>query len=102
MQQSRKNNFLFYFIYAAQPFEVGSKSGKSRSLALVIPHEVVRHYGISTSTVIIIKTDHISNAITLETIYDQNCQGYQSKISDTNENALAASTEKFKTSMKER
>lgn len=27
-------------IYAAQPFEVGSKSGKSRSLALVIPHEV--------------------------------------------------------------
>ena len=77
-------------MYVAQPFEVGSKSAKSRSLALVIPHEVVKRYEIDTSTVIIIKTDRIGN-----------CEWRQSKIFDTNENALAASVEKMQTSVNE-
>ena len=87
--------------HVAQPFEVGSKSAKSRSLALVIPHEVVKRYGIGTSTVINIKTDRIGTSITLEIIHEQNCEWRQSKIFDTNENALAASVEKMQTSVNE-
>ena len=72
-------------IYATQPFEVGSKRAKSRSIALVIPHEVVKQYGIGTSTVIILRTDN-AKTITLQTI-----KADQNLMPDAEEDSLAPS-----------
>lgn len=87
-------------MYTSQPFQVGSKNARSRSLALVIPHEVVKRYGISTSTVIIFRTDCAGNTITLHTIQEQNCERNQeNRISDTNEDGFVASSEQRHTSV---
>jgi hypothetical protein len=51
-------------VYISQPYAIGSKTG--RSLALVIPHEVVLHYRLSPSTIIILRTEIPKKKIILE------------------------------------
>jgi antitoxin component of MazEF toxin-antitoxin module len=66
--------------YVTQPFRIGSKYAKSRSMAIIIPHEVVKQYGIGTSTVIIFRTNN-SKTIILQTVQD--------KISTINQNLIS-------------
>lgn len=58
-------------IFVTQPFQVGSKSAKSRSMAVVIPHEVVKQYRIGTSTVVIFRTNSAKKTIILQTIEEK-------------------------------
>jgi bifunctional DNA-binding transcriptional regulator/antitoxin component of YhaV-PrlF toxin-antitoxin module len=67
--------------YVTQPFQVGSKYAKSRSMAIIIPHEVVKQYGIGTSTVIIFRTNNSKKTIILQTVQD--------KISPINQNLIS-------------
>jgi hypothetical protein len=54
--------------YLVQPYRVGSKT--SKSIALVIPHQIVQYYSIDPSTVIILRTDDARKKMTLEAIQD--------------------------------
>jgi len=54
--------------YAIQPYHVGSKDTKS--LALVIPAEVVRQYDISPSTIFALRLDERTKKITLQNIHE--------------------------------
>jgi antitoxin component of MazEF toxin-antitoxin module len=51
-------------IFIVQPYLVGSK--KSKSLALIIPAEVVKQYQIDTSTAFALKANAETNLITLQ------------------------------------
>jgi hypothetical protein len=53
-------------VYALQPYYVGSKRGKS--LAIIIPLNVVRKYNFNESTIFALRTDNSRNVITLEAI----------------------------------
>ena len=55
--------------YLVQPYKVGSKT---KSMAFVIPHEVVKDYQINPSTVIILRPDKVRKTITLEAVEDEN------------------------------
>jgi hypothetical protein len=59
-------------IYISQPYAVGSKTGKS--LAFVIPHEVVLHYRLSPSTIIILRTENLKKKIILEALENEETQ----------------------------
>jgi hypothetical protein len=50
--------------HVIQPYKVGSKTGKS--IAVVIPHDIVEQYKIDPSSIIILKTDKLTKKITLE------------------------------------
>jgi antitoxin component of MazEF toxin-antitoxin module len=52
--------------HVIQPYKVGSKTGKS--IAVVIPHEIVEQYKIDPSSIIILKTDKLTKKITLEAL----------------------------------
>lgn len=54
-------------IYALQPYYVGSKNGKS--LAIVIPAKVAKKYNLNSSTIFSLKTDDVTNTITLQNIH---------------------------------
>ena len=53
-------------VYALQPYQVGSKNGKS--LAIVIPAKVTKKYNIDTSTIFALKADEITSIVTLQTV----------------------------------
>lgn len=53
-------------IYALQPYEVGSKDGKS--LALIIPAKVAKRYNVDTSTVFTLRVDENTKRIMLQTL----------------------------------
>lgn len=53
-------------VYLLQPYHVGSK--KAKSIAVVIPAEVVKVYEINTSTILTLRTDVKAKRITLQTI----------------------------------
>jgi hypothetical protein len=53
-------------VYATQPYEVGSKRGKS--LAVIIPAGIARQCNITTDTVFSVKADTMTKAVTLQTI----------------------------------
>lgn len=57
-------------VYAIQPYYVGSKNGKS--LAIVIPAKVARKYNLDTSTIFALKTDDITNTVTLQNVHGFN------------------------------
>jgi antitoxin component of MazEF toxin-antitoxin module len=52
--------------YVTQPYNVGSKRG--RSLALIIPAKIARQCKITTDTVFSVKADTRTRAITLQTM----------------------------------
>jgi antitoxin component of MazEF toxin-antitoxin module len=54
------------YVYALQPYQVGSKNGKS--LAIVIPAEVAKKYNIDTSTIFALKGDDDTKIVTLRTV----------------------------------
>ena len=51
-------------MHVVRPYKVGSKTGKS--IALVIPREIVEQYGINPSSLMILRTDDIPRKITLQ------------------------------------
>jgi hypothetical protein len=53
-------------VYALQPYQVGSKNGKS--LVVLIPAEVAKKYSIGTSTIFTLKGDDNTRTITLQTL----------------------------------
>ena len=53
-------------VYALQPYQVGSKDGKS--LALIIPAKVARQCNVNMSTVFTLRIDQDSKRIMLETL----------------------------------
>ncbi len=53
-------------VYALQPYLVGSRNCKS--LAIVIPVQVVKKYGIDTSTIFALKGDDSTRTLTLQTL----------------------------------
>ena len=53
-------------VYALQPYQVGSKNGKS--LVVLIPAEVAKKYNIDTSTIFTLKGDDKSKTVTLQTV----------------------------------
>jgi hypothetical protein len=53
-------------VYAIQPYEVGSKHGKS--LALIIPAKVAKQYNVDTSTVFALRVDDDRKRIILQTL----------------------------------
>ena len=55
-------------IYALQPYYVGSKHGKS-FLAIVIPAKVAKKYNLDSSTIFSLKTDDITNTVTLQNVH---------------------------------
>jgi len=54
-------------VYALQPYYVGSKNGKS--LAIVIPAKVAKKYNFDSSTIFSLKTDDVTNTITLQNVH---------------------------------
>jgi hypothetical protein len=61
--------FIMRRSHVIQPYKVGSKTGKS--IAVVIPHEVVEQYKIEPSSIIILKTDKLTKKITLEALGEE-------------------------------
>ena len=53
-------------IHVVRPYKVGAKTGKS--IAVIIPSEIVKRYEISPSSVIIVKSDGSTKKISLEAI----------------------------------
>lgn len=56
-------------MHVVRPYQVGSKTGKS--IALVIPREIVEQYGINPSSVMILRTDDIPRKITLQAMREE-------------------------------
>jgi hypothetical protein len=57
-------------VYAIQPYFVGSKHGKS--LAVVIPAKVAKKYNLGPSTIFSLKTDDVTQTITLQNVQEFN------------------------------
>ena len=57
-------------VYAIQPYYVGSKHGKS--LAVVIPAKVVKKYNLDPSTIFSLKTDDVTQTMTLQNVKEFN------------------------------
>ena len=53
-------------VYIVQPYKVGSGTGKS--LAIVVPAELVKEYKIDISTILALSPDNGRQKITIETI----------------------------------
>jgi hypothetical protein len=53
-------------VYALQPYQVGSRNGKS--LAIVIPAQVAKKYDIDTSTIFALKGNDSTRMVTLQTV----------------------------------
>jgi len=53
-----------------QPYQVGSRSGKS--LVILIPAKIVREFNINTSTVFMLSKNNEKKTICLETIHELN------------------------------
>jgi antitoxin component of MazEF toxin-antitoxin module len=53
-------------LYALQPYEVGSKNGKS--LAIIIPAKVAKRYNVDISTVFTLRVDEDRKQIMLQTL----------------------------------
>ena len=53
-------------VYALQPYQVGSRNGKS--LAIVIPAQVAKKYDIDISTIFALKADDNTRTVTLQTV----------------------------------
>lgn len=53
-------------VYALQPYQVGSKNGKS--LAIVIPAQIAKKYDIDTSTIFTLRGDDRTRTVTLTTV----------------------------------
>jgi len=70
-------------VYALQPYQIGSKDGKS--LALIIPAKVARQCNVNTSTVFTLRVDEGTKRIMLQTlneiIADNNSHGQKLEIS---------------------
>jgi antitoxin component of MazEF toxin-antitoxin module len=56
-------------MHVVRPYKVGAKTGKS--IAVIIPSEIVKQYGINPSSVIILKSDPIAKKITLEAMKEE-------------------------------
>lgn len=65
-------------VFAIQPYQVGSKRGKS--LAIIIPSEITKKYNIDKSTVLTLRFDEIRKTILLRTI-DEITQHHGSMMS---------------------
>ena len=53
-------------LYAIQPYQVGSKRGKS--LVLSIPAKIAKEWHIDTSTVFVLRTNEKNKTLTLQNI----------------------------------
>jgi hypothetical protein len=62
--------FMMKSIYIVQPYKVGSKSAKVKSLALVIPAPIREKAKIVASSTLMLQLDEKSNQITLNNIDD--------------------------------
>lgn len=71
-------------VYALQPYQVGSKHG--RSLAIVIPAKVAKMYNIDTSTIFTLRRDEDKGTITLQMV-----KGSYSRIETCVNDSLEAS-----------
>jgi antitoxin component of MazEF toxin-antitoxin module len=56
----------FKILYTVQPYRVGSKNGKS--LAIVIPANIVKKFSIDTSTIFAMKVDENTRTLSLQVI----------------------------------
>jgi hypothetical protein len=68
--------------YVIQPYEVGSKGGKS--LAIIIPAKIARQCQITPNTLFSVKGDRTTKAVTLQTV---------KLTEDDNENKKAGAVE---------
>lgn len=57
-------------VYAIQPYQVGSKHG--RSLAIVIPAKVAKKYNIDTSTIFALRGDENTRTVSLQMVRGSN------------------------------
>jgi hypothetical protein len=53
-------------VYIVQPYKVGSATGKS--LAIIVPAELVKEYKIGISTILALSPDNRREKITIQTI----------------------------------
>jgi hypothetical protein len=53
-------------VYIVQPYKVGSATGKS--LAIIVPAELVKEYRIGISTILALSPDNRREKITMQTI----------------------------------
>ena len=53
-------------VYIVQPYRVGSATGKS--LAIIVPAELVKEYRIGISTILALSPDNRREKITIQTI----------------------------------
>jgi antitoxin component of MazEF toxin-antitoxin module len=53
-------------VYIVQPYKVGSSKGKS--LAIIVPAELVKEYKIGISTILALSPDNKREKITIQTI----------------------------------
>jgi len=53
-------------VYIVQPYKVGSTTGKS--LAIIVPAELVKEYKIGISTILALSPDNRREKITIQTI----------------------------------
>ena len=53
-------------VYIVQPYKVGSSKGKS--LAIIVPAELVKEYKIGISTILALSPDYGREKITIQTI----------------------------------
>lgn len=53
-------------VYIVQPYKVGSSTGKS--LAIIVPAELVKEYKIGISTILALSPDSRRERITIQTI----------------------------------
>jgi hypothetical protein len=53
-------------VYIVQPYKVGSGTGKS--LAIIVPSELVKEYKIGVSTILALSPDNRREKITIQTI----------------------------------
>ena len=60
----------FKSIYAIQPYQVGCKKDKKKSLAVIIPAKIAREYNVDPSTIFALKVDQERKTITLQIIDD--------------------------------
>ena len=54
--------------YAIQPYQVGCKNDKKKSLAIIIPAKIAREYNVDPSTIFALKVDQEKKIITLQIV----------------------------------
>ena len=56
--------------YAIQPYHVGCKNDKKKSLAIIIPAKIAREYNVNPSTIFALRVDQENKTIMLQLVDD--------------------------------